>query len=661
MKRRRHVEYYLAASASLVTFIVYLSSLRHEFVEWDDPQYVIENPHIRALDMSFLKWAFGHFYASNWHPLTWVSHAVDYAISGLNPVGHHLTSVVLHAANTWAVIFLVVALMNAAQRGKRADGSWPDERAPLIVAGVTGLLFGLHPLHVESVAWVAERKDLLCALFYILSLMAYTRFAHSENGKTSRKRASLCFWDKRYLFSLGLFMLALLSKPMAVSLPAILVLLDWYPFGKIRSLESFLKSVVGKLPFFVLSLGSSVLTILAQRQGGAIVPMESVPLSTRLLVAVKSLAVYLWKLVWPLNLSPFYPYPISVSLLSWSYLLAVAVVIGISALCAIAVRKQRVWMALWGYYMITLVPVIGIVQVGRQAMADRYTYLPSLGPFLVIGLVSAWFFRKVVSESQQHPLVRPAGAVLALFIIFSMAFITIRQLGIWQNSIRLWSYVIEQHPERIQLAYYYRGLAFENTGQPDRAIEDYNTAIALDPNFRDAYMSRGTALEKTGRLNSALEDLDRAIALGPRYEAYYNRGVILEKTGRINEAITDYLVAIDLDPSRYDSYLAAARAYGKARLFDKAIEYFTRCIAMRPNSADLYNNRGLSFLFIGQDDRALEDFNMAIALDRTLAIAYRNRGSVYLRRGDKTSAIADYQKACEFGDEKACGALKTTQ
>ncbi len=668
MKGTQNNSFYLAASVSLLTFALYLSSLQHEFVEWDDAQYVVENFHIRSFDMSFLKWAFSSFHASNWHPITWISHAADYAIWGLNPLGHHLTNVILHAVNTALVVLLALKLLEAAV-GK--SGTLPDDlrkrpdfpisflsdRTMLITAGVTGLLFGLHPLHVESVAWVAERKDLLSALFYILSLMAYTKYPSADSG-TEQQVALLPFSDKRYLFSLGFFILALMSKPMAVSLPAVLVILDWYPFGKIQSLSSFWKSVINKLPFIVLSIASSVLTILAQRAGGAMVTMEAVPLFTRLIVAAKSLAVYLWEMVWPFNLSPFYPYPTSVSLLSWQSLLTIAVVIGISTLCVIKAQRQRVWLAAWGYYVATLIPVIGIVQVGRQAMADRYMYLPSLGPSLLIGLASAWIFRKVISVSQRHPILKPAGAVLAFFVICSMVYITFGQIGIWQNSIRLWSHVIGQRPERIYLAHYYRGLAFENTGRPDKAIEDYNAAIALDPNFRDAFMSRGTALEKMGRLDRAVDNLNRAIALGPTYEAYFNRGIILEKMGLIDGAIADYLSAIALNPSRYDAYLAAARSYGKAGLFDKAIEYFTKCIAMNPNHADLYNNRGLSFLFIGQDDRALEDYNRAISLDQTLAIAYRNRGNVYLRRGDKMSAVSDYQNACHFGDEKACGALR---
>jgi tetratricopeptide (TPR) repeat protein len=658
VKETQNNKYYLAVSVSLITFAVYLTSLHHGFVEWDDAQYVVENPHIRSLDWSFLRWAFFDFYASNWHPLTWLSHAVDYSIWGLNPLGHHLTNVVLHAVNTWAVVFLAIVLLGAARERMDANESWLDERMTLITAGVTGLLFGLHPLHVESVAWVAERKDLLCAFFYILSMMTYTKYAVTGSGRIQQKGGLSPFWNKRYLFSLGFFILALLSKPMAVSLPAVLVILDWYPFGKIQSLASFWKSVVNKLPFIILSLGSAVLTILAQSAGRAIVSMESVPLSTRLIVAAKALVVYLWEMVWPFNLSPFYPYPTVVSLLSWRYLFAIAIVIAISTVCAIAARRQRLWMTLWGYYVITLLPVIGIMQVGRQAMADRYTYLPSLGPFLAIGLAAAVIFQKVISKSRRRLTARLI-VVLGLFLLSFMIHITIGQIGIWQSGIKLWSHVIEQRPERLYLAYYYRGLAFENTGQPEKAVEDYNTAIALNPDYREAFISRGSALEKMGRLDSALDDLNRAIALGPTYKAFFNRGVILEKMGRIGGAIADYLSAIVLNPSGYDAYLAVARSYGRAGSFDKAIEYFSRCMAMNPKDADLYNDRGLSFFFLGRSDRALQDFNMAISLDPTLAIAYRNRGNLNLRRGDKMSAISDYQKACRFGDERACGALGT--
>jgi hypothetical protein len=347
--RTKNHTYYLAASVSLITFAVYLSTLHHEFVEWDDAQYVVENLPIRSIDWTLIRWAFSAFHAGNWHPLTWISHALDYALWGLDPLGHHLTNAILHAVNTFLVVFLIKELLLVSSRTAINAGrsEFLSERTILITAGTTGLLFGLHPLHVESVAWVAERKDLLCALFFLLSIIAYTKYASPLSGETSPEKQSSRSYSGHYLAAFGLFILALLSKPMAVTLPFVLLILDWYPFKRIRSLRTLWTVGIEKLPFIALSLLSSVLTVLAQRAGGAIVSMESVPLSTRMLVGVKSLMVYLGKMVWPLNLSPFYPYPIDASPMSWGYLVPIVLVIGITLLCAIMAKKQRLWLSVW--------------------------------------------------------------------------------------------------------------------------------------------------------------------------------------------------------------------------------------------------------------------------------------------------------------------------
>jgi tetratricopeptide (TPR) repeat protein len=401
--------------------------------------------------------------------------------------------------------------------------------------------------------------------------------------------------------------------------------------------------------------------VLAQGAGGAIVSMEFVPLSTRVLVGVRSLMVYLWKMIWPLNLIPFYPYPTDVSLLSLEYLSATVMVIGITVICVVSAQKQKLWLSVWSYYVMTLIPVIGIVQVGRQAMADRYTYLPSLGPFLIMGLAVAWTSRKVNTVARWNSIIKPLSAAVAIFVLISLSYLTFAQIGIWNNSIRLWSYVIGKHPERAHLVFYFRGLAFLNMDQVDKAIEDFDRAIALDPYFRDAFLNRGTALEKTGKFDKAIENFDKAIALSPSYEAYFNRGITFGKMGQLDKAIADYDKAIALNPSRYEAYHAGGTLYGKTGMFDKAIEYFNKYITMNPKHAESYNNRGLSYVYIGQDDRALEDFNKAIALDQTIAVTYRNRGNLYLRTGKKGLAFPDFQKACDLGDEKACNALKAIQ
>ncbi|MGD0885158.1 MAG: hypothetical protein ABSA46_09855, partial [Thermodesulfovibrionales bacterium] len=385
---RRCVLYYLAAFVSLITFAIYLSSLRNDFVIWDDGLYVINNLHIRSLNWAFFQWAFSGFYAGNWHPLTWVSHAFDYAVWGLNPMGHHLTNNILHAMNTFLVVLLCIKLLEMWKERSMPEAASPflDERRIMIAAGVTGLLFGLHPLHVESVAWVAERKDLLCGLFFLLSISAYVKHIRAlVSEPLEKKKAASLFFNRSYLVSLVFFVLALLSKPMAVSLPVVLLLLDWYPFQRICSWKSFRDSGLEKLPFIACSLISSILTIMAQRTGGATGMMGFVPLRARMLVAAKAFVDYLGKIAVPVDLSPYYPYPKlqEVTLVSPQYLFAVIFVVGLTAILLVAAKKQRVWLSAWGYYVVTLIPVIGIVQVGSQAMADRYMYLPSLGPFLL--------------------------------------------------------------------------------------------------------------------------------------------------------------------------------------------------------------------------------------------------------------------------------------
>ena len=511
--------YYLAATLAILTFLVYLPALRNEFVNWDDGPYVFANPHIRSMDGNFFKWAFLEFHIMNWHPLTWISHALDYALWGLNPLGHHLTNIMLHALNTFVVVVVAMKLLEAfKERSSRSGQSFlSNNRALLIAAGIAGLLFGLHPVHVESVAWVAERKDLLCALFFLMSVMTYVKYAGSRQSEGEAKDETggkNFLTNRQYLLSLGFFVLALMSKPMAVTLPAVLLILDWNPFNRIRSLKTFWAASVEKLPFLALSLISSVLTVFAQRSGGALELMEIVPLSTRLLVAVHSLIAYLGKMLWPLDLIPFYPYPRTVSLLSPEYFGVVALVIGITIFCVVkAKKKQTVWLSVWSYYCVTLAPVLGIIQVGGQAMADRYTYLPSLGPFLLMGLGAAWVWGKI-ETSWKRGLI----ATAAFMVFLSLSFMTFQQIGRWKNDVDLWNYVIEQEGHDVLFAYFKRGQAFALRGQYEKAIEDYNTVISLNvEEYSKAYIERGLTYLQAGQADLAVADLKKACSLGDNF------------------------------------------------------------------------------------------------------------------------------------------------
>ncbi|NTW57713.1 MAG: tetratricopeptide repeat protein [Nitrospirae bacterium] len=640
MDRSGKVKYAIAGLVSLITFAVYLRALQNDFVILDDDAYVFENLHIRSLDLSFLRWAFLDFYASNWHPLTWISHAVDYAIWGLNPFGHHLTSIILHGINTLLVVLLMIRLLEAGRSSPTGAGL--SDRMMLAAAGTTGLLFGLHPLHVESVVWISERKDLLCAFFFLLSIMEYTKYvmcrwsAVAQQRTDSRRQKTEdsardtavqrgFITNKHYLMALGLFILALMSKPMAVTLPVVLLILDWFPFHRIVSLKTLRSALIEKSPFFVLSLISSLLTIRAQHAGGALVPIIFVPLSTRVLVAVHSLLAYLSKMAVPVNLTPYYPLPEHVSLFSSEYFLAIVMVIGISVACIFIAKTRQAWLSAWSYYLITLLPVIGIVQVGGQAMADRYTYLPSLGPFVLAGYAAAWMYNYPSTFRKKGILpVKAGGIALSVVMLVLMAQGTYQQIGVWKNSLVVLNYILEKEPHPGPHVYRYRGLAFEKAGERENALHDYDRAIALDPSYVDAYN---------------------------------DRGLLHWKSGRGDKAIADFRISILLRPSSKRPYFHLGVLYTETALFDQAIENFSNSIALDPAFADAYANRGVAYALSGRPSEALADFQKALQLNDRLTDVYVNRGKFYLITGRKELAVDDFQKACTLGDNSGCSAL----
>jgi hypothetical protein len=312
-------------------------------------------------------------------------------------------------------------------------------------------------------------------------------------------------------------------------------------------------------PFFALSLVSSMLTVLAQKSGGGLVSFELIPLSTRLLVASHALIMYLWKMILPLDLIPFYPYPRNVSLLSSKYLLAVVLVIGITLTCMLFAKKRKLLLTVWGYYIVALLPVIGIVEAGGQAMADRYTYLPSLGPFFITGLAAAWVYEKVSTLEKWGPFLKLFGIVAVTVIVVFMSYLTFEQIGIWNNSIRFWSYAIDRE-RGVPLLFYKRGGAFLKKGRFDEAIADFDKELALYPGDYRLYASRGMAFAQKGRTDMAIADFSRAAELNPScYEAYNDRGVSYLITGQYDSALRDFNKAIELNRNYALPYLNRGR------------------------------------------------------------------------------------------------------
>jgi len=521
-----------ALSVALLVFLVYCPVLRNGFVGWDDDIYVYQNPRLHHLSLPALLRAFTSIHPSgNWHPLTELSHAADCALWGMNAKGHHLTSLLLHGLNAG----LVVALAFALARARSAE-----RHARTIVAAIAaGLLWGLHPLRVESAAWVSERKDLLCASFYLGALLCYLRYAREIGGEPAHKK-------RFYLGALTCFLLALLSKPMAVSLPLVLVILDAYPMERFRRGRPW-RLLTEKLPFLVLAAASAFITLKAQRAGGAFRALHGLPLGTRLLVAARATVSYLGKTLWPSELLPLYSYPQNVSWVSWRFGAPLLVLALLGAACVWLARRNRAWLATLLCYLLALLPAVGIVQVGPQAMADRYTYLPAVALSILAGAGFGILWERAAalpSRWQSPPLV--LAMALAPGILASLS---IRQMAVWHDSETLWTQVIRYEPWNTE-AYNNRASFYFDQGDYASALTDYNAALSFAPQVtpahatkrRSAYFNdRAITYVRLEKMTEAIADASEAIRLRPDHADYYqNRSNMYRRLGMTEKAAADW-------------------------------------------------------------------------------------------------------------------------
>lgn len=617
-----------------ITFFTYFSALQNEFVNWDDNVYVYENPTIRSIDIGFFKWVFTAIVSSSWHPLTIFSLALDYKCWGLDPFGYHLTNIILHLLNTLLVFILTEELIKI--KGK--DNSKAGLKAT-IVSTTTALLFGIHPLHVESVAWISERKDVLYAFFYLMAVLLYLKYAFSDSKKGKVKYYILCLF---------LFILSILSKPMAVTLPLIFLILDFYPLGRIYGKNTKAKKVyIEKIPFFVMSLIASIITVYSQTD--ALRSLEEYPLSYRFIVSMYSYFFYIMKMIFPALLAPFYPYPNASIIFSAHYLITFVIILGITIFSMWNLNKKKLFAACWLYYIVTLLPVVGIIKVGDAAAADRYTYLPSVGMFLLAGLGIATFFERVSIKTYKI-------VGVSIFLLLSVILIdkTVRQIAIWQDSMTLWTYQVMLYPDNA-LAYNHRGSALAKQGDLYRAMKDLNKAISLNPMHTDTYYNRGIVYNSLADFQHAISDFSMAIALNPLHtHAYYNRGVAYYKVNKYEEAILNFTKVILIDPGHIKAYNSRGITYASSGNHLAAINDFTTALRMNPRSAETYFNRGVAYIDKKQYDLAIEDLNKAIELSPAWPSAYHNRGVAYAQSGNINMALFNFKKACEMGDGLAC-------
>jgi Tfp pilus assembly protein PilF len=553
MDRLRNVprQSWILLLLSVGTLAVYVPVRDHEFLLYDDYGYIVRNFYLQpGVTWENIVWAFTSGYAANWHPLTWISHMVDYQLFGLNPAGHHLHNVLLHVLNS-IVLFLVVWKMTGAE--------WPS--------AFVAAMFALHPLHVESVAWASERKDLLSGLFWILTMGAYVRYTRSPSMN-------------RYLLVLVLFVLGLLSKPMVVTLPFVLLLLDYWPLKRLGGGNSvpglsFSSALLEKVPLMLLSFGSSIITYHVQQAAGAMASTDRLPLVLRLENAIVSLVRYLGKTFWPSDLAVFYPHPGMA--LSVSTVLLSGVILGTVTMFTWLWRKRSPYLFVgWFWFLGTLVPVLGIVQVGAQAMADRYMYLPLIGLALMIG----WFGAEMVA----HSLRRIVGVAAVLGLV-ALLIVSRVQVGYWQNTETLFQHAAKT-TERNWVAHYNLGLTYAEGNRYEEALHHYVKTIEYAPRFVPVYYELGNVLLHLGRDEDAISYLRRSIALDSTYaKAFVDLGVALCRVGRPDEALQYFEQAYRLNRWYGEPNQLVGLTLVQRGQYEQALQYLQRALEKSPQDS----------------------------------------------------------------------------
>jgi len=635
-----------AISVFLVVLFLYTPALKNDFVNWDDDACIYENIHIRSLDIKSLRWMFTSFHVGNWHPLTWLSHALVYSLWELDPRMHHLINIILHAINTLLVFFLSIKLMSlwraTADHMSSAKADISTLPQDLMVASTTALLFGLHPLSVESVAWVTERKGLLSAFFALLSILSYLTYASTIH----RKHRSIWFGT-----SLLLFLFALMSKPIAVTLPVTLILLDIYPLKRINlypdKTDKKLTVFLEKIPFFSLSIVSSIVTVMAQQSGGAIKGLEEFYLDERLLNAIRSLAFYLGKMIIPLKLVPFYPLPTHIQWLDSQCLLSALLLSAITGGCIWMVKRGRyLFLIVWLYYVITLFPTLSIIQIGGHAAADRHTYLPGLSIFLLSGIGASLIFKRI-------PRMRFKAGLLLGFIcivLLILGQLTIRQIRVWQNSEVLWNYVVSVFPKSAAIAHFNLGAAYFDHEKIDESMVEYKRALLIEPDYAEVYYGLGAAYFRQGKIDKAMVEYKRALSIKPDYaEAHDLLGVAYAKKGNLKEAIMEHKKSLTINPSYAIGFSNLGFAYAEKGDLDDAIISYEKALSINPHMEATFYNLGLVYYKKGILDKAVLSFLRALELNPSYAKACYSLGLAYYYKRNYKLAIVNFDKAAELG------------
>jgi Flp pilus assembly protein TadD len=622
------------------TLAVFWPVTGFDFVNYDDPDYFSSNDHVRlGLTLNNIVWAFRTVHASNWHPLTWLSLMLDAQLFGKGPAGPHFTNLLLHTAN----IILLFLLLR-----KLTSAIW---RSAFVAA-----LFALHPLHVESVAWISERKDVLSAFFALLALIAYARFVEESKVQNPKSKAF-------YVLTLLAFACGLMSKPMLVTLPFVMLLLDWWPLGRVAGCRlnvasseisqpstfnlqpsTFARLILEKIPFFVLSAISCVVTFVVQKKSGAVATLTGFSMPDRIENAFVSYARYLGKTLWPDPLAVPYPFPghWGLSLVIYS----VALLAGLSAIAILYARKFPFMLTGWFWFVGMLIPVVGVVQVGSQSMADRYTYLPLIGVFIIFAWgADAW------CANWRVP--RPLVIFVAAIILAACAARTRDQLGYWQNGGTLFRHALAV-TENNTVACNNFGAWLVDQGQTDEAMDFFQKSLRMNPDNAATLYNLGEIQARLGNLDAAENYYRHALQIDPDYaDALYNLGNALTRLGRVDEAIANYRHALQVDPDRADVLDNLGFALAAGKQFAEAVTNFEAALKLDPDFADAHNNLATVLFTEHKFAEAAQHYREAIRLAPGNARIYANLGDTLVRLGKIPEAAQNYQTALRLKPDDA--------
>jgi tetratricopeptide (TPR) repeat protein len=603
---------WLAALTSValaaVTLAVFWGARQCQFVNYDDPAYITSNQAIQhGLTAQSVRWAFTTGEASNWHPLTWLSHLADVQLYGMNPAGHHFTSIFLHALNG-ALLFLIL---------RRMTGAYGRSLA-------VAALFALHPLRVESVAWASERKDVLSTFFWMLTVWAYVAYAKVFKVQGSKFKVF-------YALSLLFFVCGLMSKPMLVTLPLVLLLLDYWP---LRRLELGLSKLVAeKVPFLLLAAASSLATFFVQRSGGAVSSLAGVPIGARIGNALVSYVRYIAKIFWPVGLSPLYPHPGY-----WAWWKIAGSVLILAAITFWVIRRARPqpYLAVgWIWFVIMLAPVIGLVQVGIQSMADRYSYVASVGVLIMV----VWGAFDCCAARLWILL---TSAVLA---VAACAILTPRQVAYWRTSESLFLHAVAV-TDNNYLAYNNLGFDFSNRGETEKAKTYYEKSLAINPNYDEAHNNLGFALAALGRYQEATNEYIKALSLNPHLtEAHNNLGIALGDLGLADAGMHEYEVALEENPNHAGAHNNLGVSLAMKGKLDDAIAQFRLSIACQENYLSAHSDLANALALKGDIEGAIREYEFCLKIDPKDARVHNNLGITLFKQGKLEEAATQYRLA----------------